>query len=96
MLGLAALAAGLKVLILFPIWLAGVLVYRTMHRIRLSNLAAASILATCSVGYAVIRAGNLDDRLAKLSATTLFGSIEDANATLGYSSRFVPDYLIGA
>lgn len=95
LLGLALAAAGAKVLMLFPLWVAGAAIYRIRDRLPASTIAGVLIGISAFACYAALRVTNLDDRLFETSANLLLGSTDAANESLAYSKRFAPDYLIG-
>ncbi len=86
-------SAGVKIVLLMPIWLLGFGLFKYHGSIKTSKLAGIIMILVALVLYAALRYTNYDDVLFRLSAS-IFGGEDKANQLLGYSKRFVPDYLI--
>lgn len=96
MLVLLAMAlAGPRILVLMPIWLAGVAFYKVHRKIPKHRLAGYSMLVGALAVYFGMRATNFDDTMFSYTAS-LLGGKEAVNLSLGFSKRFLPDFVIGA
>ncbi|MGC3986240.1 MAG: acyltransferase [Pseudorhodoferax sp.] len=91
--GLAALVMGPKIVLLLPVWLAGVWAYRTPLAQRLSPAGAALLCAATLAAYLAYRDSALPQDLAAFTAQWL-GST--ATRRLGWSANFLASYLVGA
>ena len=91
--GLVALVMGPKILLLLPVWLAGVWAYRTRLAQRLSPGAAGLLCAATLAAYLAYRDSALPQDLARFTAQWL-GSA--TSRQLGWSANFLGDYLVGA
>lgn len=91
--GLVVLAMGPKILLLLPVWLAGVWAYRTPLAQRLSPTGAGLLCAATLALYLAYRDSALPQELAGFTAHWL-GS--GAARQLGWSANFLADYLVGA
>ena len=90
---IAMVIAGLKVLIFFPMWMAGVLCYQLHKKLKIP-FAAGYLMVFLSLGFYVwFRGKNMDDALFHWSAE-IMGGEQVANTTLEFSKRFLPDYVI--
>lgn len=87
----ALLLAGPKILLLLPVWLLGLLLHRFGDRIRIGNMMAAFLFVMPIVVYLLLRE-DIAYRTAMLTYNTL--SVE-VIGSLGYSIRFLSDYVIG-
>ena len=86
--------AGVKIIVLLPIWMSGYYLYKQHGRIA-ENVLLGSLLLLVSMSiYFYIRANNLDDHTFKYVVTILFSSADEANTYLQWSKRFVSDYYI--
>ena len=90
----AIFVAGIKVLVLFPIWVFGFYFYIFHKKILSNNILGYTFIALSIIIYSVLRFYNFDDYVYTLSAELLFGNEVVANSALGYSKRFLPDYFI--
>lgn len=90
----AILIAGLKIVILFPVWLLGYYFFRFHKKIKENSVLGVVIFSTSIAIYLIIRKYNLDDILFHESTRILFSNENIANNILGYSKRFAPDFLI--
>lgn len=91
----ACLLAGPQILMLLPIWVAGLWVFRNTHRIAMPPRLAVGLLLAVITTYLFIRALNIDDRLAQWSWKSL-ATQGISTASLGWSRRFLPDHLVAA
>lgn len=82
------LLIGIKILILLPVWVFGVLAYKTSVRARISNISAFVLFAS-TLSIIVFLTFFWD--FSVFSKTFVFGQ-----APLYYSSRFVFDWVYGA
>lgn len=90
---LIALLIGPKILLLLPVWLAGVWALRTSLAPRLSVRAAQWLCVTTLAGYLAYR---LLDGQAVLDALTVQLLGEAATVRLGWSEHFLSNYVVGA
>jgi peptidoglycan/LPS O-acetylase OafA/YrhL len=89
----AALVAGPPILLLMPVWGLGYLLYR-MSQKRSPSVISGALLVLVSVGaYGAMRVSNIDDLIVEWSLQ-MWGSRDAAIAALGFSKRYVSDYLI--
>lgn len=91
---LLSFIAGIKILILFPIWLAGYFLYKYRFKIKSNNLIGFMLFSSSFLIYFTIRVLNLDDSIVRISTTYIFGNEYIANDTLSFSKRFLSDYVI--
>ena len=91
---LSLFIAGLKIVALLPIWIAGYLCYQLYSKLRDSRILGCVLVVLSFSLYAILRIYNFDDAIFSYSALLLFGSEDIANTTLSYSKRFVSDNLI--
>lgn len=90
----ACIAAGSKILILFPIWISGFLFFSNYKRITYrSNFVGAIIIVLFFIIYSLLRYYNIDDYLF-LETAKCFGGPSLLAKELTWSKRFFPDYLI--
>lgn len=89
----AALVAGFNILLLMPIWLLGFACYRHQHRLPRSPLVGTLLVAGALGAYLWMRVTNFDDRLFIFTAH-YFGGEQAINASLHFSKRFLPDFVI--
>jgi peptidoglycan/LPS O-acetylase OafA/YrhL len=90
--GLVALVMGPKIMLLLPVWLAGVWAYRTPLAQRLSPVAAGALCVGTLAGYLAYRDSALPQQLAQCLAQWL----GDATThRLGWSANFLANYLVG-
>jgi peptidoglycan/LPS O-acetylase OafA/YrhL len=90
---LLMLLAGPKILLLMPIWLVGLACYRHHHRCTTRRALGYFAIVLALTSYLLMRAMNWDDQLSAYSSAW-FGGAEKANELLGFSKRFLPDYVI--
>lgn len=88
------IVAGIKVLALFPLWLLGVWFYNNYQNINVNKIASYFLLLLALILYCLNRALNFDDYLVNLTYSFLGGG-ENSNQLLGFSKRFLADYVIG-
>ena len=92
-LGLVALVMGPKILLLLPVWLAGVWAYRTALAQRLPRAAALALcLGTLGV-YLAYRLLGGAEWVEQLSTGWLGPTL---SAKLGWSANFLGSYVVGA
>ncbi len=85
--------AGLKILILMPIWLLGFFCFLYHYKLTASR-PIGWLLIICSIlCYFWIRYSNFDDTLFHISAK-LLGGEANINEMLRFGKRFAPDYVI--
>lgn len=94
LLSLSVFIAGLKIITLFPIWLAGYLCYRFYYKLGKNLVLGVVFVALSFLLYGLLRIFNIDDAIVSYCSILLFGGEDAANAFLRYSKRFVADYLI--
>lgn len=88
------LVTGPKILLLFPIWLLGVWVYRFSQRQALSPGAGLALFAASILGYVAFRAFGLRD--AWLAWTHLQLGRPFVELSLRWSNEFISSYALGA
>lgn len=93
LLSIAIIAAGLKILLLMPIWFLGFLCFTNHQKLTDAKPIGYLLIALSTAGYFGMRYANLDDALFHNSAA-IMGGEANANELLGWSKRFVPDYVI--
>jgi peptidoglycan/LPS O-acetylase OafA/YrhL len=91
---LAAILAFMRerMLVEFPLWILGSLIYRLHGRLTLNRNVAAVLLAGSLAGLVAVRASGLDDRL-NAAANALLGGYPAAH--LHASQFFASDYVVG-
>ncbi|WP_119677466.1 acyltransferase family protein [Indioceanicola profundi] len=95
LIGLAvlSLAIGPKILLLMPIWLLGVLLYRYRDRLVVSRVVGAALVAASFVLYAVYALIHTPVDEAGFRFWQAAGI--NPHGTLGWSKYFLTDYLLG-
>lgn len=93
-IAIASIVAGYKIMLLFPIWAMGILLFRTQKIPHKNNIAGLTILFFCGLIYGTLRALNLDDLIQEYTARYIFGSPSSAQDILAFSKQFLRDYLI--
>lgn len=93
--GAALLLAGPRIILLLPLWLGGVALYRCSAQRPSRRLAGYAMLLAAGAVYGWLRLRNVDDALDALLAERLGGE-HAANTLLGYSKHFLSDYVKGA
>lgn len=88
-----ALVMGPRILLLLPVWLAGVWACRTRLGQGLGHTGAAWLCLATLAAYLGWRYSDMPQRL---DTATLHWLGADAVARLGWSSRFLSNYLVGA
>lgn len=91
--GLVALVMGPKIMLLLPVWLAGVWAYRTPLAQRLAPAAAGCLCAGTLAGYLVYRYSAMPEALATFTVRWL-GVANSLH--LGWSANFLANYVVGA
>ncbi|MDC8830337.1 acyltransferase family protein [Alteromonas gilva] len=91
---IVSLVAGLKILVLMPIWILGCYFYEKHSVIQQRPVFGSMLLIVIMSIYLLIRALNVDDQIVKLSSIYFFGSESLANETLSYGKRFLADYIL--
>lgn len=91
-LAMLAFALGPKVLLLAPIWLLGVLLYRWQRLQSLSDSIAWRFLAGSIVGIVAFHQANVTEQVASYFKNLLG---EQWQAQLTFSKFFISDYLLG-
>lgn len=87
-----SIVAGVKILLLMPIWLIGFLCYKYHSNILPHRkFGYFTLFASCAT-YIFIRFLNFDDVLYGFTSS-IFGE-DYLNSRLGFSKRFVPDFVI--
>ena len=87
------LIAGLNIILLMPIWLLGFACFGKQHALPKQKALGYGMIVLSLGVYLCMRHWNLDDRLFEASAS-LLGGVEQANETLHFSKRYLPDYII--
>jgi peptidoglycan/LPS O-acetylase OafA/YrhL len=87
-----ALIAGPKILLLLPVWLAGVAAYHVIKNTAISETVGAVIALGSAVGYAAFRLFDIPDLLLRVSTHWLGRA---AMAELHFSSAFLSDWVTG-
>lgn len=90
---LVALIMGPKILLLLPVWLAGVWAYRTSLAQRLSRRGGQWLCASTLAAYLVYRLLDGQAMLDALSASLLGAAL---TTRLGWSEHFLSNYVVGA
>jgi peptidoglycan/LPS O-acetylase OafA/YrhL len=92
LLAVAALAllAGLKILVLMPIWLGGVWLYRNLDRLRMTPRAANRLFVVSIALYLVYFVADMN----VLLRSSMFEHFPAFMGWLQYSNRFVGDYIL--
>lgn len=85
--------AGFKIVLLLPIWIAGAILNVYLTKREAKPKIGFIILLVTVPAYALIRIYNVDDAIYLLSANYLGGEAY-VNSELGFSKRFLSDYLI--
>lgn len=91
-----ALVAGLmgpKILLLLPVWLAGVWAFRTALAQRLSTAAARALCASTFVAYLVYRLLDGAQQIEQFTAPWIGPALVEQ---LGWSAHFLNNYVVGA
>ncbi|KQP36247.1 acyltransferase [Pseudorhodoferax sp. Leaf274] len=91
--GLVVLVMGPRILLLLPVWLAGVWAYRSPLAQRMAPLAAGVLCAGTLAGYLAYRYSALPEGLALFTVQWLGDA---TTQRLGWSSNFLANYLVGA
>jgi len=86
----ALLAAGPKMALLLPCWIAGVLVYRNLDRWKMSNANATLLFSLSSLGYLLVFWFDLPVQIRNL----MDQHWPHWMSTLGGSRSFVGDYIL--
>lgn len=92
---LAILVAGPKIILLMPIWISGILCFKVHDKLCTKKLTGYIAIALSSGLYLWIRSKNIDDIIFIYSAN-LLGGEDYLNSNLGFSKRFLPDFIIAA
>ena len=88
------LVAGPKILLLFPVWLLGVVTWRLARGRKLPTTASISILAACAMIYAVwIHLGIY--KLGENFGASILGAIHISRDQIGWSALWLDDYVLG-
>lgn len=87
------LMAGLNIMLLMPIWLLGFACFGKQDALPKNKVLGYALIVLSLGVYLWMRHWNVDDQLFEASAV-LLGGAEQANATLHFSKRYLPDYLI--
>lgn len=92
LLTLVLLITGPKILLLFPVWLTGVCVYKFGNRIMLSKFQAIAFVVLPIVIYALYKNAKVDIFLLQMTVD-YFGQ-EFVHEQLKWSRRFLHDYIL--
>jgi peptidoglycan/LPS O-acetylase OafA/YrhL len=92
-LGLVAIVMGPKILLLLPVWLAGVWALKTSLPLRWSEPTALAVCMVTLVAYVGYRFIDGPAALDRLSAAWFGQAFVD---TLGWSRHFLSSYVVGA
>jgi peptidoglycan/LPS O-acetylase OafA/YrhL len=90
---LVCLAAGPKILLLMPVWLAGVLAWRIYKRATITPISGATLVAASAFAYCVFLASDGRGILDRWTETATAGLPADL---LGLSNHFLSNYVSGA
>lgn len=93
LLAFTILAAGLKILLLMPIWLLGFICFTHHQKLTTAKPIGYLLIVLSTACYFGMRYANFDDALFRYSANMIGGETK-ANELLGYSKRFASDYVI--
>jgi peptidoglycan/LPS O-acetylase OafA/YrhL len=91
--GLICLFVGVKILLLLPIWLMGVLVFSVAKHYTISHAAGWMLFIASVVLYVLFRLGGYPHALLEWTINNLG---EPGVEMLGWSKHFLSSYLIGA
>lgn len=95
LLSASVLVCGVKIIALLPIWLLGIILYKSLTNKPIhKNVLGLILIITASSVYVVFRSFNIDDLIYRESATIFFGSKQAANTQLAFSKLFIRDYVI--
>lgn len=89
---ISCLIAGPKILLLFPIWLSGLAVYKICKEKEIRADFGLVLFIASLVFYLIVLKFNIHNYLNNLSSQLL---PQEINKELGYSSGFLSKYLIG-
>lgn len=92
-LALVSAIMGPKILLLLPVWLAGVWAFRTPLALRLSAPAALALCASTLLAYLAFRLFGAADLLEQAIARWLGPAL---HGDLGWSAHFPASYVVGA
>lgn len=93
-LAISSVAAGYKIMLLFPIWAMGILLFRIQKIPHKNNIAGLTILIFCGLIYGTLRVLNIDDLILEKTAHYIFGSRSAARDILAFSNQFLRDYFV--
>lgn len=91
-LALVAMVMGPKILLLLPVWLAGVWAFRTTLAQRLSASTALALCVATFTAYLAYRLLDGADRVDQFSTQWLGPAV---GAQLGWSTHFLSNYVVG-
>jgi len=91
-LALASILAGAKILLLFPIWLLGVYLWRSRFWTALSGRPAIALYVLSWIGLILFHLFDVNDRLSDLLKDAVGASF---HTRMTFSKQFLGDYLLG-
>lgn len=95
-LTISCIVSGYKIMLLFPIWSLGILLFRIQKSPHENKIAGITMLLASGLIYGIIRLYNIDDLILEETARYFFGSRSSARDILAFSNQFLRDYFISA
>lgn len=91
----AMLIAGPKILLLFPVWLIGVLTYRTVKAGKVAEGLGWALYFGSAAGYLLFHGSALPHLLLEWTGANLGGAVAWADAKWPGETPFLADYVVG-